>query len=80
MIRFELAPELVGDTVFWARGCAAVSDLLRLCGGGKGRCWLRSRPRASWEVARESVLSGLRAAFSPRVDEKFIESVEARLT
>ena len=33
-----------------------------------------------WEAARESVLSGLRAAFSPRVDEKFIQSVEEQLT
>ena len=33
-----------------------------------------------WEVARQSVISGLRAAFSPRVDQRFIQSVEDRLT
>ena len=33
-----------------------------------------------WEAARESVLSGLRAAFSPRVDKRLIQSVEERLT
>ena len=33
-----------------------------------------------WEVARQSVLSGLRAAFSPGVDERFIQTVEAGLT
>ena len=33
-----------------------------------------------WETARASVVAGLRAAFSPRVDQAFIQSVEERLT
>jgi len=32
-----------------------------------------------WGAARQSVLSGLRAAFSPRVTEEFIAGVEGRM-
>ena len=32
-----------------------------------------------WEAARQSVLNGLRAAFSKQIDEEFIEEVEARM-
>ena len=32
-----------------------------------------------WETARQSVLNGLRAAFSKTVDEEFIKEVEARM-
>ena len=32
-----------------------------------------------WGAARQSVLAGLRAAFSPRVTEEFIARVEGRM-
>ena len=32
-----------------------------------------------WEAARQSVLNGLRAAFSKTVDEEFIKEVESRM-